>query len=192
MKKAVLFILSLFFFNNLVAQVLAPKNENEEDPLVKLFTWEIERAQKGSLMFLDVPFVRDSAKTYDYISLTIAKEKTLPRPDFISISLPSNVLQSNGVFVHFANIVKDEKGNQKMELAKGNPSKVDFQVCDMKNCIARIIGGYVTDPKSNLTVDVFKKFLEYDHVLFFFVYPDGSHKSIGVPLAIFKKQYESL
>jgi hypothetical protein len=88
--------------------------------------------------------------------------------------------------------VKDPQGNQKMELAKGNPSKVDFQVCDMKNCIARIIGGYVTNTKTNQTVDVFQKFLDYDHVLFFFVYPDGSHKSVGVPLAIFKKQYAGL
>lgn len=191
MKNLLLFIFSFVLFTPAFAQpLLAPKEQT--DDAEKLFKWDIERAQHGSLMFLDVPFVRDNSKTYEYISLTVAKNKNLNRPDFISLSIPGNVLQSSGIFVHFANIQKDEKGNQKMELAQGNPSKVDFQVCDMKNCIARIIGGYAINPKTNQQTDIFQKFLTYDHVIFFFTYPDGSHKSVGVPLASFKKQYEGL
>jgi hypothetical protein len=80
-----------------------------------------------------------------------------------------------------------------MELEKGLPVRLPFESCDdeKKICTAKIVGGYATD-KENQKVDIFKKFMDFDHVLFLFVYPDGSHKSVAIPLFKFKEQYAGL
>jgi hypothetical protein len=114
--------------------------------------------------------------------LTVAKDKEKKRPEFISIIIPSNVVKSNGIFIKFGN----------KELEKGNPVRVLFERCDDEICTARIIGGFATDEKTNEKVDIFQKFLDFDHVYFLFIYSDGSHKSVVVPLFSFKEQYRKL
>jgi len=42
---------------------------------VKAFTWDIEKAEKGSLMFLDVAYQRDNSDSVEYLTLTVAKDK---------------------------------------------------------------------------------------------------------------------
>lgn len=154
------------------------------------FTWDVNKEDKGSLMFLDVPYVRDNSDSVEYLTLTVAKDKTKQRPDFISIIVPNNVVQSNGIFIKFANtVIKD--GDWTMELEKENPVRVSFESCDSESCTARLINGFAKSDEGTQE-DIFKKFFLCDHVLFLFIYPDGSHKSVIVPLSSFKEQYGKL
>jgi hypothetical protein len=77
-------------------------------------------------------------------------------------------------------------------LEKGNPIRINFEKCDNETCTARLLGGYVTNEKTNEKIDIFQKCLDFDQILFLLVYDDGSRKSITVPLFSFKQQYKQL
>jgi len=159
----------------------------------KIFTWDIEKSEKGTMMFLDVPYQRDTQNSEEYLTLTVAKGKSQERPAFISVIIPNNIKQSNGIFIKFGKTIKTKENSEwKTELEKRNPVKVNFEKCNDETCTARIIGGYVTDNETNEKVDIFQKCLEFDHIYFLFVYADGSHKSVAIPLFSFKKQYKQL
>ena len=142
------------------------------------------------MMFLDVPFQRDNIDSTEYLTLCVAQDKTKTRPDFISVIVPDNVLHDNGIFIKFSKTVT-ENGERHMELEAGDPVRVSFEGCTDAICTARIINGYARHDNGDQE-DIFQKFLNFDHVLFLFVYPDGSHKSVAVPLFSFKDQYKTL
>lgn len=181
MKKNILAILLLTFIGNVHSQ-----NKNNVKELAKaaekMFNWDIEESTKGSIMFLDVPYISDKQKTEEYLTLTVAKAKAEKRPKFISIIIPNNVDKKNGIFIKF--------GNEKLE--KGNPVRVQFENCNDEICTARIIDGYLRDEDTKEKIDIFQKFFDFKSVYFLFVYSDGSHKSVAVPLFSFKKQYKLL
>lgn len=160
------------------------------DAAVNAVKWDIQKAEKGTLMFLDVPYQRDNYDSVEYLTLTVAKNKSVTRPAFISVIIPSNVNQANGIFVKFSKTVKKD-GEWAMEMGKGNPVRVNFERCNDETCTARIIDGYVSEDNGEQR-DIFQKFLNFDHVLFLFIYPDGTHKSVAVPLFSFKEQYKTL
>jgi hypothetical protein len=190
MKKS----LTIIFILLTIGGVFSQNQENIKalaDSAVKMFTWDIQKADKGSLMFLDVPYTRENHDSAEYLTITVAKDKSKLRPDFISIIIPNNIVKSNGIFIKFANSVKTKDGERKMEMEKGSPVRINFEKCD-DDCTARIIEGYAFHDKTNEKEDVFQKFLDFDHVLFLFIYPDGSHKSVAVPLFSFKQQYKTL
>lgn len=159
------------------------------DSAVRMFTWDIHKVQSGVLMSLDVPYRRENQDMTEYLSLTVARTDSQERPDFISVAVPNNVSQNNGIFVKFGKTV-----GQKTELEKCLPVRLPFEGCDSEKqtCTAKMIGGYAMDEKATQKVDILKKFMEFDHVLFLFIYPDGTHKSVAVPLFSFKKQYNAL
>jgi hypothetical protein len=162
------------------------------DSAIKKFTWDIQKSDKGDLMFLDIPYLRENHTIVEYLSLTVAKSKSRIRPDFISIIIPSNVVQSNGIFIKFANTIISKNGERRIEMEKGDPVSILFERCNSQDCTARIIDGYVLDQDTNTKVDIFQKFLDFDHILFLFIYPDKSHKSVVVPLFTFKEQYKAI
>jgi hypothetical protein len=157
---------------------------------VKTFTWDIQKEKRGALMFLDVAYQRDNSDSVEYLTLTVAKDKTRPRPEFISIIVSDNVVKSNGIFVTFANSVVQD-GVQSMEMQKARPVRVNFEACAEGTCTARMVNGFASHENGEKE-DVFQNFLAYDHVLVLFIYPGGSHKSVAVPLFTFKRQYKSL
>jgi len=181
MKNKILFVFLLALIGNAYSQ---SKNSVKEVGKIaeKMFSWDIEKSEKGTMMFLDVPYLRENKKTEEYLTLTVAKAKTQNRPQFISIIIPNNVVKDNGIFIKF--------GNE--ELEKSSPVRVQFENCNDETCTARIIGGYVGEKKSKEKTDIFQKFLTFKHVYFLFTYSDGSHKSVSVPLYSFQKQYKSL
>jgi hypothetical protein len=191
MKKLVTIILTL-----IIAECVFSQNKENikaiADSAVKLYTWDIQRSEKGAMMFLDIPFTRENSNSTEYVTITIAKAKSKNRPDFISIIVPKNVLQSNGIFIKFANTITSINGDRTIELEKGNPARVNFEKCNDQDCTARIIDGYVFDTDTNQKEDIFQKLLKFDHLLLLIVYPDKSHKSMMVPLFSFKAQYKSL
>jgi hypothetical protein len=160
------------------------------DAAIKAFTWDIEKLEKGTLMFLDVAYKRDNSDSVEYLTLTVAKDKSKQRPEFISIIIPNNIVRSNGIFIKFANSVT-RNGERTMEMEKGNPVRVSFESCNDETCTARVVNGYASHDNGDKE-DIFQKFLTSDHVLFLFIYPDGGHKSVSVPLFSFKEQYKKL
>ena len=182
-------ILSLLLLANTYSQN-ADTSKAAADALEKIFTWDIEKTEKGTLMFLDVAYQRNNSDSTEYLTLTVAKNKTKDRPGFISIIIPNNIVHSNGIFIAFANSVV-KNGARTMELETGKPVRIQLERCGDETCTARVVDGYASRD-SGEKVDIFQKFLDYDHVLFLFIYADGSHKSVAVPLAIFKEQYKKL
>jgi hypothetical protein len=162
------------------------------DSSILKFNWDIQKTEKGDLMFLDIPYSRDNQDSIEYLTLTVVKTKSKKRPDFISIIIPNNILQSNGIFIKFANSIIAKNEERTIEMEKGNPVRIDFEKCNNQDCTARIIDGYAINEDTNDRKDIFQKFLDFDFVLVLFVYPDNSHKSIIIPLSSFKKQYITL
>jgi hypothetical protein len=189
MKNLFVTIFTLLLVYNSYSQS-ADSIKAEADAAVKAFTWDIEKADKGTLMSLDVAYQRDNVDSLEYLRLTVAKDKTRQRPDFISVIIPNNIVQSNGIFVTFAKTVTED-GQRTMELIKEKPVRINFERCNDETCTARIINGYASDDNGKQQ-DIFQKFLDFDHVLFLFIYPDGTHKSVAVPLFSFKEQYKNL
>ena len=191
MKKIFCCLVILIFS----AELAYPQNKDKviralADSAVKLFTWDIKKEDKGTLMFLDVAF--DHGGKTEYLSLTVAKDKSKDRPVFISVIVPSDINQDNGIFMTFAKSVKRASGESNLEIAKDLTVRLNFEKCDNRDCIARIINSYADDKESNKKVDILKSMLAYDHVLFLFLYADGGHKSVAVPLFSFKAQYKTL
>lgn len=164
------------------------------DTAVKLFTWDIKNVAKGTLMFLDVPYMEAKHDSAEYLTLTVAKEKVIKRPAFISVIVPNNVVQASGITIKFSNTKRDGSGDWQIVMDNAEPAKVEFVSCseEQQTCTARIIGGFLTDERTGEKIDIFQKFMDFDHVYFTFAYPDGSHKSVGVPLFSFKEQYKAL
>ncbi|MDP9042810.1 MAG: hypothetical protein M3N30_12580 [Bacteroidota bacterium] len=162
------------------------------DAAKKAFTWDIQKSDKGTLMFLDVAYTLEGQDSTEYLTLTVAKNLADARPEFISVIIPNNIVQSNGIFIAFARTVKSPDGNTTMQMVKGNTYRIPFEGCHSETCTARIMNGYISDDKTNQQVDLFQKFLDFDHVLFLFIYADGSHKSVAIPLFSFKQQYKAL
>lgn len=192
MKKYFTLIFSLLLVKNAFSQ-----NQDSIkymlESAVKMFTWDIEKAERGSLMFLDVAYQRDNQDSLEYLTLAVAKYKSQKRPAFISISLPNNILRSNGIFIQFAMTLKTAGGQGwKIALEKANPVRIHFEKCDDETCTARIVDGFAADEVTKEKIDIFQKCMDFDHIYFLFVFPDGSHKSVGVPLFSFKQQYNKL
>lgn len=187
----VFFVGALCSLLHLAANAQSTNNEKAAaDAAVNAFTWDVQKEARGSLMFLDVPYQRDNSDSVEYLTLTVAKDKAKQRPAFISVIVPGNVVQANGIFITFARSVN--KGNQlSMELQKEKPVQVNFESCTAEICKARMIDGFAIHDNGQKE-DVLQKFMTFDHVLFLFIYPDGGHKSVAVPLFSFKQQYKKL
>jgi hypothetical protein len=160
------------------------------DSAVKAFTWDIQKEDKGELMFLDVAYKH--ADKADYLTLTVAKDKSKPRPVFISVIVPSNIDQSQGIFMTFVSTVTSSSGERTIKMSGELPVRLNFETCTDETCTIRMVDSYVHDKEAGRKFDIIKHFLEYDHVLFLIMYKDGSHQSVMVPLFSFKAQYKTL
>src|SRR5438270_8011150 len=159
--KILSFVLLLLLGYNSYAQT--SDNNKTSNDLIKEFTWDVQKEEKGAMMFLDVAYQRENSDSTEYLTLTVAKDKTKQRPDFISVIIPSNVTQSNGIFITFAKIVTTN-GEQRMELQKAKPVRINFETCKDATCTARVIDGYAKQENGDCE-DIFQKFLTYAHVL---------------------------
>lgn len=190
-KKILLFaIIALISFSCKSEDKKADSVEEIADVAVEAFIWDVEHVEQGSLMYLDVGYQRENTNSLEYLTLTVAKRNDKQRPEFISVIIPSDIEQTDGLLIAFANSV-DKDDTQTMELQIEESIKVDFEKCTDEICTARIIDGFATRDNGEID-DLFQKFLTYDFVSFFFSSPDGSDDSVLVPLYSFKQQYESL
>jgi len=191
MRKVVALVLTILISAHSFSQS-ADSAKLLANAAVRAFTWDLQKSAKGALMFLDVPYTREGQDSAEYLTLTVAKNKGAERPEWISVIIPNNIVQANGIFIAFANTIKTPDGMSKMELEKKSTRRIAFEACKGETCTARILEGYLSDEKTGEPIDIFQKFLDYDHVLFLFTYADGSHKSVAIPLFTFKQQYKAL
>ncbi len=191
MRKSLVLLITILISAHSVSQS-ADSVKLLADAAVKTFTWDLEKIDKGTLMFLDVPFTREGQDSAEYLTLTVAKNKSAERPEWISVIVPNNIVQSNGIFIAFANTVKTPGGESKMELEKKSTRRLALEGCKGATCTARILEGYLSDEKTGEPIDIFQSFLDYDHVLILLTYENGTHKSVAIPLFTFKQQYKTL
>jgi len=149
------------------------------------FTWDTQKFDKTTLMFLDVPYNKSKRDSTDYLTITVATNKLKPQPDFISIVVPDNIAEAEGMIITFSNKKVSQDNDNSISF------KVNFQNRENGDCTAKIIDGYITNDQGEKT-DVFKKFLEFSYAHFSFAYADGTRKSVAVPLTSFQDQYKKL
>lgn len=163
-KKSV--VLFLVFVSLLYFDIQAQAN---------YFNWDIERKDKGSLMFLDVPYTTESL---NYLSITVAKAKKINRPSFMSIVFPSNLDRQKGIELVFVNNVGDSTNLSSM--------RAGFTEFDKSNYGIRFVNGYSKNGK-----DIFDSFLKYKYIIFTF-FTKSKSKTIIVPIEEFKNIYSTL
>ncbi len=192
--KPILFVFIPFLFADAVNSQSQSNNFNVADSAGKSSQWEIQNVEQGKLMLLDVPYKRQGQDSSDDLTITVAKDRAHKRPAFIAVIVPDNVQQPTGIYLKFSKSYKNEDGKWNVEMDKSDPIRVQFEKCDdeKKICTARLSGGYISDPNTDEKIDIFQRFMEFDHVYFLLTYSDGSHKSVPVPLASFKEQYKAI
>jgi hypothetical protein len=141
------------------------------------FVWDVKDFPKGRMMFLDVPYTVES-KT-EYLTLTVAKETSNQRPNFISVIVPNDLSDSKIMEIVFT--YKNDSLTQTVYPM--------FENCHEDYCIFRMHNSYAVD-KANNQVDVIRNFLRYDVVFFNFERKNGLKSSVSVPLFSFKEQYK--
>jgi hypothetical protein len=187
--KTRLIVLCLVLANVSSSASRAQNVEALADSAIKLLTWDIEPQPKGTMMFLDVPYVFED--TTDYLSLAVAKNKGEDRPAFISLKLPSTVDKSKGMAVLFVNDTTLANGSRSMNVVKGTTVTQPFDDCDDETCVVRFFNGFSKPDENGKRHDIYYDFLHHDHlgVLFF---GKSEHKSLMVPLFTFRDQYRKL
>lgn len=160
---------------------------------IEQFRWDIDKKEKGTLMFLDIQYLNKHKQQDDYLTICVAKDNGVKRPKFISIILPEYLNKTNGVFFFFVNN-KDEKEENEFELIPDKEStiRIPFEDISDETCTARIWHGYSHDEEKGLMIDVFQKFLEFDHLFFMRLNEDLTPHSIAIPLFSFRQQYSLL
>jgi len=188
------YILSLFISVVISIGAFSQNAMNVADSAGKRTLWDTVKTPNGALLLFDAPYKRAGQDSTEDLTITIAKERAHKRPAFIAIIVPNNVIHASGILMQFSKTYKDENGKPFVQMERSDPLKVPFENCDAdrKTCTVRIAAGYIVDPQTDERTDIFEKFMEFDHVYFMLMYPDGSHKSVAVPLDSFKEQYKSI
>lgn len=165
-------------------------NLNSEFPN-SIFKWDVESVEKGVMMFLDVPFRKNSNDSIEYLTIAVAISKNNKKPDFISFIVPANVKKGNGIFLKFSK--QDKTGNELFQL-ETRSVRVHFTLNNTTDYTftARIFDGSVVNGTRREIEDIFVKFLQLDFLFILLTYPNETHKTIMIPLYTFQKQYRTL
>jgi hypothetical protein len=158
------------------------------DSAIRSYTWDVQTFEKGSIMFLDVPYLIEGRT--DFLTLSVAKSRKTDRPEFMSVIIPNSIDKQQVFFLIFAKTVMKE-GQWSIEPDKRTMIRLDFDYCDSTTCRTRMFKGFAKGEIKTDSVDVFSRFFEYDHASFM-IFEHGQHQTIMVPLFSFKEQYKKL
>lgn len=172
MYRFTAFVISCLMYSSLMSQ----SHKNPSDSSILFFKWDIVKKEKGSLMYLDVPY---KITNLNYVSLTVAKSIKKSRPNFISIALPSNINKEKGLFLSFIDNLTDTHNNRK-------PIKASFTETNKETYIVRFFDGYSLDK------DIFSKFLQNRYLMLSFYSKNNKSKNVIIGLFNFKWQYQDL
>lgn len=194
MKKLLCLLCILFMIAGCMHQSVSISGEDAlKAGLDSVFRWDVEKQQGGALMFLDVPYVRETdcdTRQADYLSLSVAIYDSKPRPGWIAIILPDNIDREQGVSLFF------KKSDMLDEPLAENDStetsiRANLENSSQETFTTRFKNGFTIDEKKR-QVDIFQKFMDSDILYLMVFYANGDHKTISVPLEHFKKQYADL
>lgn len=174
MSRFIAVVISCLMYSSLMGQ----SHKNPSDSSILFFKWDIVNKEKGSLMYLDVPY---RVTDLNYVSLTVAKPQKKSRPNFISIALPSNINKEKGLFLSFIDNLTDTNNNRK-------PIKASFTETNKETYIVRFFDGYSLDKKT----DIFSKFLKNRYLILTFYSKNNKSKNVIIGLFNFKWQYQDL
>lgn len=200
MKKInyISFYLILLVFSSCV-QKPNKKLQSASTAIDSTYAWDIEKSERGSLMFLDVPYLPSDSSSTEYLTLSVAKDKMKERPAWISIILSCCDSQPDSVFARpklftllFLKETDGDSLENRTDLLQNSPLLFYFGKCTDGTFTVRMMDGFTEDPLNMENVDIFRKFQEFDRVYFFIFYSDGSETVVKVPLHPFQKQYKEL
>lgn len=192
------FILMLFICGSCFQKPIKGLQESAL-PLDSLYIWDIEKSDKVSMMFLDVPYQPCDTCEAEYLTLSVAKNKSKKRPEWISIILPCYEDQPKLGVAHpkfsiFLFLKKTPTDRLEWNTDSHENDLLGFyaEKCINETYTYRMKDGNTKEMYGKNTVDVFRKFQEFDEVNFFIYYSDGSEKVVKLPLQSFQKQYQAL
>lgn len=167
--------------------------------LDSMYLWDIEVSNNGSQMFLDVPFQLCDTCKAEFLTLSVTKNKSEDRPAWISIILPCFEDQPEMELTHPKFVIFSFLKNTQTDSLEWNTDLLENDIlgfyagtCNDETFTYRMMNGYTTEMYGKNTVDVWRKFQEFDQVNFFINYSDGSEKLVKVPLHSYQKQYLAL
>jgi hypothetical protein len=173
--------------------------QNPAHQLDSLYTWDVEESDKDSQMFMDIPYQPCDTCEAEYLTLSVAKNKSEERPRWISIILPCDEDQLEDTLAHpkyvlfiFLKKAGTDSLQWKNDLLKNDLPGFYIGKCKDETYTFRMMAGYGKELYGNGSVDVFRKFMEFDQVNFYIYYSGGSEKVVKIPLKSFQKQYDAL
>jgi len=178
MMKFLNFCFFLLLFSNAVIAKSVDHKLSVSDSTVTLFKWDIDKKDKGTLMYLDVPFAFGGIK---YATITVAKAKASKRPAFISFILPNNIATKNGLKIAFTD-------NYKAPQIAVSTNMV-FTETSNAGIITRAINGYAGN---GAKFDVFENFIKYKYLVMQFYGGKNEQKIVVIHLRNFQIQYTKL
>ena len=165
---------------------------NVADSAGKRYLWDTQKVAQGTMMYLAVPFKMTGDDSTYNLTITVAKDRAHKRPAYIAIIIPNHIQSGEGIRIQFSKTYKDENGKPYNQMERNDPQRIPFERCNDDICTVRISGGYIMDTQTDEKTDIFEKFMQFDHVYFTWAYPDGSHKSVTLPLDSFQEQYKAI
>ena len=188
-RVSLLLMIILLYVSNSYSQEADTSSQRAlSDSAANSFKWHVKTSQGGSLMSLSVPYTFEGIQG-DAL-LRVSKTDRERRPTFISLTLPSTIDHYQGVFLAFAKTsMKD--GKWSMELVPNKTVHVGVGASTDSTFIITISRGIVPASDQTGPTDLFDGFLNYDNLLIMF-FINGTHKTLMVPLPIFREQYEKL
>jgi hypothetical protein len=137
-----------------------------------------------------IDYSRTDSDSIESMSIIVEKVKDAKRPTNISFVVPNNVKYSTGIAFEFANVFVNV--SKKIDFKKSDMWVIPYKRRDEKYFTTELVQGYIIDDESFEKVDLFKQFMSFNHLFISLLYPDGSYKSISVPLYSFNKQFSNL
>ena len=192
------FILMLFNISSCFQKPLKSQAE-PSNSLDSMYRWDVELSDRGSQMFLDVPYLPCDTCEAEYLTLSVSKDKSVERPEWISVILPCyedppEMELAHPKFVVY--IFLKKTGTDSLEwkndmLENDLPGFYDGK-CKDETYTSRMMAGYGKILYGKDSMDVFRKFQEFDEVNFFIYSSAGTEKVVKIPLKSFQKQYLTL
>ena len=196
--RSVFLFLMIFIYSSCFQKPLRSQPE-PSNSLDSMHHWDVEVSGKGSQMFLDLPYLPCDTCEAEYLTLSVAKNKSKKRPEWISIILPCYEDQpemevAHPKFIIFLFLKKTSANSLEWSTDSHENDLLGFYAerCINETYTYRMMDAYTNEIYGENTVDVFRKFQEFDQVNFFIYYSNGSEKVVKVPLHSFQKQYEAL
>ncbi|HEY1803807.1 MAG TPA: hypothetical protein VGG45_04955 [Terracidiphilus sp.] len=171
-----------------------PSDKSAENPIEALAgTWDVRCSDKGCIMSTDVligdPDHPSDPKHPEYITVSVAINRSDRKPAFFAFDLPANADREQGVLIRFTTTVKDGD-SWKTVPDKGGFSQLDFNSCDENSCVARV-HSQILNSDGSPGIDLLDKFQHSSHIYFIYTKKRKPYRALQA-LFPFQRAYQHL